>query len=190
MTATTIRRAKPDDAAALASLAKRTFQDTFGTEDNLADMALYCTESFSAEVQRQEILDENYVTLLAEVEGQLVAFAQVRLQSPKDCVSAAYASKTCPSELYRLYVAKVWHGQGVAQAVMAEVVAVAAQAGVDCLWLGVWEHNPRAIAFYRKCGFTVVGEHIFQFGSDSQRDLVMLRAMDKGLNPSNETVFN
>lgn len=185
---TNIRPAKPDDAEALAGLAERTFRDTFGTEENLADMDLYCAKSFSIEVQRQEILDENYVTLLAEVDEQLVAFSQVRLKSPKDCVSAARtqsevgssigSSGLCPSELYRLYVAKVWHGRGVAQAVMAKVFAMVAEAGVDCLWLGVWEHNPRAIAFYRKFGFTTVGEHVFQFGNDPQRDLVMMRVID------------
>ena len=182
MTAIVIRRALPEDGEALAQLAERTFRDTFGTEENLADMDLYCAKSFSIEIQRREILDENYVTLLAEVDAQLVAFSQVRLQSPKDCVSVASASVAGdlvkePSELYRLYVAKAWHGRGVAQALMAEVMATVAQAGADCLWLGVWEHNPRAIAFYRKCGFTAVGEHVFQFGNDPQRDLIMMRAI-------------
>jgi len=44
------------------------------------------------------------------------------------------------------------------------------------VWLGVWEHNPRAIAFYRKWGFEAVGEHVFVVGTDPQRDLVMTRS--------------
>jgi ribosomal protein S18 acetylase RimI-like enzyme len=43
----------------------------------------------------------------------------------------------------------------------------------DCLWLGVWEHNPRAITFYRKFGLEVVGTHAFMLGLDRQRDLIM-----------------
>ena len=42
------------------------------------------------------------------------------------------------------------------------------------LWLGVWERNPRAIAFYRKAGFVEVGSHTFVLGSDPQRDLVLV----------------
>jgi len=42
----------------------------------------------------------------------------------------------------------------------------------------VWERNPRAIAFYRKCGFAEVGTHTFVFGTDRQRDLVLARALD------------
>jgi ribosomal protein S18 acetylase RimI-like enzyme len=45
------------------------------------------------------------------------------------------------------------------------------------LWLGVWERNDRARAFYTKCGFVDAGEHIFLFGSDPQTDRVMVTAL-------------
>jgi RimJ/RimL family protein N-acetyltransferase len=45
--------------------------------------------------------------------------------------------------------------------------------GAKTLWLGVWERNHRARAFYAKCGFRDVGDHIFLFGTDPQTDLVM-----------------
>jgi ribosomal protein S18 acetylase RimI-like enzyme len=45
------------------------------------------------------------------------------------------------------------------------------------MWLGVGEDNQRAQRFYRKWGFQVVGEHIFQVGSDPQTDLIMERAL-------------
>ncbi len=43
------------------------------------------------------------------------------------------------------------------------------------LWLGVWEHNPRATTFYRKAGFVAVGTHTFLLGQDLQTDVVMVR---------------
>lgn len=173
MSVTTIRQASLDDAAVLAQLAERTFRNTFTTGNNSADMELHCAKSFGAEIQQKEILNPNYVALLAEIDHQLVGFAQVRLYSPKDCVTAQR-----PSELYRLYVSKEWHGRGVAQQIISQVFSTATAAGADHLWLGVWEHNPRAIAFYRKYGFKVVGDHVFQFGSDPQRDLIMMTAME------------
>ena len=51
----------------------------------------------------------------------------------------------------------------------------ARNAGYETIWLGVWERNARAQAFYRKWNFRAVGDHIFQLGSDSQRDIVMER---------------
>ncbi|HEX7807692.1 MAG TPA: GNAT family N-acetyltransferase, partial [Thermoanaerobaculia bacterium] len=54
---------------------------------------------------------------------------------------------------------------------------VARNANVQSVWLGVWEHNPRAIAFYEKCGFRITGKHPFLLGSDLQTDLVMTREL-------------
>ncbi|MBE9070398.1 GNAT family N-acetyltransferase [Leptolyngbya cf. ectocarpi LEGE 11479] len=171
-----IRQAHLDDSEVLAHLAERTFRETFTTENNLSDMESHCAKNFGTEIQRQEILNPNCATILAEVAGQLVAFAQVQLHSPKGCVSADH-----PAELHRLYVGKEWHGQGVAHKIMSKILSTAADAGADHIWLGVWEHNPRAIAFYGKYGFRVVGEHIFQFGSDPQRDLVMVAKVNESL---------
>jgi ribosomal protein S18 acetylase RimI-like enzyme len=60
---------------------------------------------------------------------------------------------------------------------MAEVFEGAGRAGAAAVWLGVWERNPRAIRFYERNGFAAVGDHIFQLGSDPQRDLIMVRRL-------------
>ena len=44
---------------------------------------------------------------------------------------------------------------------------------LDTVWLGVWEHNPKAIEFYKRCGFEVFDKHIFVLGNDPQNDLLM-----------------
>jgi ribosomal protein S18 acetylase RimI-like enzyme len=58
-------------------------------------------------------------------------------------------------------------------------VDAAAAARARTIWLGVWEHNPRAIAFYLKCGFVDVGRHPFQLGRDVQTDRIMSRDVMK-----------
>lgn len=169
----TIRRATLDDAEPLARLAESTFRDAFAAGNRPADVDLHCARSFSATIQSREIHDPNTVTIVAELDGELIAFAQVLLQSPKPCVDAKR-----PSELRRFYVSEEWHGRGIAQEVLSEVLTRTARGGSDALWLGVWERNSKAMAFYRKCGFTVVGEHVFHLGEDPQRDLVMAIEME------------
>ena len=56
---------------------------------------------------------------------------------------------------------------------MRAVLAEAEAAGTATVWLGVWERNPRAIAFYRKCGFVEDGAAVFVVGTDPQRDVIM-----------------
>jgi ribosomal protein S18 acetylase RimI-like enzyme len=38
----------------------------------------------------------------------------------------------------------------------------------------VWEHNARAIAFYRKAGFEEIGLTVYVVGSDAQTDRVFM----------------
>lgn len=165
----TIRRARPEDAAALAELAERTFREAFAASNDPTDMEIHCGERFGEEIQAREIADPGCVTLVAEAEDELIGFAQVRLDAPMDCVSARR-----PAELYRIYVLNAWHGRGIAQQIMDHAMTVAAGHGSDRIWLGVWEENRRAMAFYRKCEFEVVGAHEFRFGTDLQQDLVMV----------------
>lgn len=47
--------------------------------------------------------------------------------------------------------------------------------GAQTFWLGVWERNPRAVAFYAKYGFVRVGEHTFALGGDAQTDWLFAR---------------
>ena len=93
---------------------------------------------------------------------------QLSTHAPKHMILAK-----APAELQRLYVAKEWHGKGLAHEIMLEVFQALRLVGNDVLWLSVWELNPKAMAFYQKYGFEQVGDHVFQLGSDQQRDLVM-----------------
>lgn len=164
----TIRRATEADAAALAALAEHTFRDTFAGENSREDMQIHCAKSYSAELQLREVLDPQRVTLLAEVDGSLAGFAQLLLRSATHSLSSDN-----PSELNRLYVLSKWHGLGVARDLMGAVLSTAARKKSGHVWLGVWERNEKAIAFYRKFGFVVIGAHDFVLGTDAQRDLVM-----------------
>jgi GNAT superfamily N-acetyltransferase len=73
----------------------------------------------------------------------------------------------------RIYADRSWHGRGVGSALLQACVEQSRAWGCDVLWLGVWERNPRGIAFYEKWGFRRVGEQRFLVGTDSQRDHVM-----------------
>lgn len=166
-----IRRARVDDAAPLAALAERTFRATFAPHNTGPNMALHCARTYGAAIQAAEIADPARTTMVADDRGALVGYAQLRHGSPTARVAAAR-----PAEIQRIYVDAPWQGRGVAQALMDAMLAKARERGADRVWLGVWEHNPRARRFYAKCGFALAGDHAFVLGDEIQRDLVMMRA--------------
>ena len=168
----TIRRGTAADAPVLAALARDTFFDTFAATNDATDMTLHLECAYGVSQQAAELTDPGVITLLVDEGSQTVAYAQLRSGHAPDCVTGAR-----PIELWRFYVNRQWHGRGTAQALMARVTAEAGDTGAQTLWLGVWERNPRARAFYAKCGFTDVGEHVFLFGTDPQTDRVMVRPL-------------
>ena len=78
-----------------------------------------------------------------------------------------------PAEIERIYADRDWHGRGVGPLLMRVCLSQARDWKCDVIWLGVWEKNPRAIAFYEKNGFRAVGRQTFLLGRDVQHDLVM-----------------
>ncbi len=167
-----IRTANVSDAGQLALLQERTFRDTFEAANNAEDMTQHCAVSYSAAIQEAEIRHSDMITLVCEQGGALIAFTQLRWKEVP-----GIATRTKPLEIYRLYVDRPWHGQGIAQDVMDFILTLAKQLGSDQIWLGVWENNLRATSFYRKYGFAEVSEHIFMVGSDPQRDIIMMRSV-------------
>jgi diamine N-acetyltransferase len=163
-----IRIATPADAATLAAISLKTFVDTFAPHNSAADMDSYTSVAFTEAKQRREIETEGVVTLLGEEEGDAIAYAQVR-QTP--------GWPHGDVELARFYVDQPHHGRGIAQTLMDAVEKHASTLGGTRLWLGVWEHNLRAIAFYRKYGFVQCGAQPFLLGTDLQTDWVMNRTL-------------
>jgi ribosomal protein S18 acetylase RimI-like enzyme len=86
-------------------------------------------------------------------------------------------------ELVRLYVDQAWQGAGIGRALLSAAFDAARAMGGQALWLGVWERNERAIAFYRRHGFERVGEHTFTLGTDRQLDHVMVRRIPGDARP-------
>lgn len=83
-----------------------------------------------------------------------------------------------PIEIVRIYARKEWIGHGVGAALMRACLSEAEKRGCDTLWLGVWERNLRAHAFYRKWGFAEAGTQTFQLGDELQNDFLMQRSIN------------
>lgn len=170
-----IRRARISEAEALARLMERSFRDAFGAANSPEHLAAHVARSYGAEIQRREIADPALTVLVAETGGQLCGYAQLR-----DAEAPPEVTGPKPIQLWRFYLDQAWLGKGVAQALMASVKQEARAQGAGTLWLGVWEENPRGIAFYRKVGFSEVGRFVFHVGDDPQRDLIMSHSLDQG----------
>lgn len=171
----TLRRAGPSDAPLLARLAATTFADTFAADNDPRDMAAYASIAFGDDIQRRELLDPRNTVLLAARGDEVVGYAMLRRDAAPACVAPGESV-----EVARLYAVQDAIGSGVGAALMQGCLEEAAAQQHETLWLGVWEQNVRAIAFYRRWGFRDVGSQGFPLGTDLQTDRVMVRRVAEG----------
>lgn len=168
-----ICRGSVTDAAELAKFAAHTFEQTFSADLNSEDLQIHVDTSYGPEQQAAELADPLVTTILARLNGELVAYAQVRQSSPPPCVTHASAI-----ELHRFYVDRRAHGTGLASSLMREVHQAVREFGGHHIWLGVWELNPRAIAFYKKMMFVDVGSQFYMVGPERQVDRVLVKSIN------------
>jgi GNAT superfamily N-acetyltransferase len=167
-----IRRAAREDALAVAELATRTFVDAFGPDNRPADVRTHLARHCSPSALQRELADPAWTTLVAESDRGLEGYAQLR-----DAVPPVPAGAAPAVQLYRFYLERVRWGTGLAQRLMAAVLEDGRARGARCLWLTTWDRNGRALAFYLRSGFEVVGTTTFIVGEDPQRDLVLSRSL-------------
>jgi GNAT superfamily N-acetyltransferase len=169
-----IRQATVRDAELLSRFGAALFLQTFAHQNSPEDMAAYLASAFGPVIQAAELEQPGTTFFIASIGEAPAGYAQLAATEPVEC-----AQGVAPVELVRLYVDAAWHGQGLSHRLLQEVLDRAADRGHDRIWLGVWEKNARAIAFYRKRGFEVVGRKDFLLGSDLQTDLVMVRGLEQ-----------
>lgn len=167
----TVRRATEGDAPAIARLAARTFP--------LACPPHTPPEAISAHIAR-ELTTDRFLDLMAGAElyvidgadGELVGYSMLAFDEPP--VDNDWEQ---PIEVRRIYIDAVAHGSGLAGQLMDAALARARERGHDWIWLGTNQENERALRFYAKCGFHIVGRRTFRVGDTLEQDYVLARAV-------------
>lgn len=163
-----IRAATKADAVLIADLSQRTFLETFATSNTKEDMDKFLNQQFTRGKLLLEVDQPELQFFLAYRDEEIAGYVKLREGGQPHTLG-----KVTALEIARLYAVKSMIGQGVGKALMQKSIDVAKAKGKEIIWLGVWEKNQRAIAFYTKWGFEKFDEHDFLLGNDLQRDWLM-----------------
>ena len=167
-----ITPAGPPDAALVAQLSRQTFYDTFAADNTAADMELFMNGPFATATLVAEVGLPEHLFFIARERDEALGYLKLSLSPNPPGLGDVPAI-----EIARIYAVKTAVGRGVGAALMRQAFETAAALGKAVIWLGVWEHNHRAIDFYTKWGFEKFGNHPFILGSDAQTDWLMRRAV-------------
>lgn len=150
-----LRRANVADAGKLALIGAASFLETFAN-DHPGDATVEFIRTYHSENAWAATLakSDTAVWIAEEVAGCPVGYA---------VLSAASSPGTTPedAELKRIYVLSKWHGTGIGRALFDVAEAEARARRAVRLVLSVYKSNWRAIRFYQKQGFVIIGEATF-----------------------------
>jgi GNAT superfamily N-acetyltransferase len=173
----TVRSARTTDATGLSELAAVTFPLACPPGSAPEAIAEYIAGTLSVERFDGYIADDGRVILVAEDEGVLCGYMMLIHGEPTDPDVAAAVAIRPTIELSKVYVLPGSHGRGVAAPLMAATLDEARGLGAVGIWLGVNQLNSRAMRFYEKSGFRVVGAKTFSLGPELHDDFVMERRL-------------
>lgn len=168
-----ILRVTIKDLDVIRELSIQTFTETFAEQNTENDMQKYISEKLSTEKLLAELQDPGsefyFIRWANEIAGYL------KLNSGTAQTEKHHENSL---EIERIYVLKNYHGKGAGYLLLKKAMDIAREKGHVFIWLGVWEKNTSAIAFYEKNGFVTYDTHIFKLGSDEQTDLMMKLAVN------------
>jgi ribosomal protein S18 acetylase RimI-like enzyme len=165
-----ISRATTGDAEALSRLSASVFPLGCPANTKPEDLADYINQQLTPERFRLLLGDDRIVILMVTIADELAGYALIArgASHPQGGLSAQ-------CELRKFYIDAAYHGRGVANALMREVISAAADGCEGALWLSVFSGNQRAISFYQRWGFRIRGSQDFYVGADCQKDYLMQR---------------
>lgn len=151
-----IRTATEADATLLAQLGATTFLESHGHSAPTADIEAYRVAKFTDQALAEELREpaHHYHILFDGTEA--VGYSKTVLNVACPGIDLAPTAK-----LDRLYVLRSHLAKGLGAYLFHYVVDFAKAARQQGLWLYVWIENERALRFYRRQGFEVVGHFDF-----------------------------
>lgn len=168
----TIRPCSEDDLAALQAIAYETYDQTFRAMNTAETMEAYLAEAFNTEKLLSELKNPDSAFYFLQVDQAVVGYLKLN-------EAAAQSDLHDPDglEIERIYVRQQHQGSGYGRELLEFALEIARSRKKKFAWLGVWEQNSAAIAFYEKLGFLQAGVHTFRMGDELQSDYIMKKAL-------------
>ncbi|MFS0876202.1 GNAT family N-acetyltransferase [Solibacillus isronensis] len=159
-----------ENLEALQSISRNTFYETFHEQNSEESMTTYLNTAFSAVKLTVELENKHSLFKLLYINEELAGYLKVNIDE-------AQSEQLGPDalEVERIYILSRFQKLGLGKVLINEAIKLANEMNKNKIWLGVWEKNMNAIAFYEKAGFKKTGSHSFFMGEEEQIDFIMTK---------------
>jgi ribosomal protein S18 acetylase RimI-like enzyme len=165
-----IREAGLGDEQRLAAVGAATFLEAYAGVLSADDILSHCTTEHSPTVYEDWLVGGEARLWLAEAEEGRAPVGFIVMTPPELPLAGIGPGDR---EIRRIYVLHRFQGDKVGWRLIKTALDAARRTGRKRMLVGVYGENHAAIAFYRRVGFTVVGERKFRVGQTLHDDLVL-----------------
>ena len=168
----TIKKCNFENASELQKISVDTFTETFKEQNSPEHLAAYLEKAYNLDTLEKELSTASSQFFFVYWDDEIAGYLKVNKDEAQTEVMDGASL-----EIERIYVKKQFHKHGLGKALLNKAFEIALDEKKKAIWLGVWEDNTNAIAFYQKKGFVQTGSHSFFMGDDEQVDLILTKTL-------------
>jgi diamine N-acetyltransferase len=167
-----IKKCTLEDSRKLQEISYETFNDTFKDQNSPENMNGYLERAFNLKQIEKELSNIFSQFFFVYFNNEVAGYLKV---NTNDAQSEEMGDQSI--EIERIYIKKEFQKHGLGKNLLEMAIGIATEHNKQKIWLGVWEKNENAIAFYKKMGFVQTGAHSFYMGDEEQMDFIMIKTL-------------
>jgi diamine N-acetyltransferase len=167
-----IKKCTLEDSHKLQEISYETFNETFKLQNSPENMNAYLERAFNLKQLEKELSHISSQFFFIYFNNEVAGYLKVNTD---DDQSEEMGDESL--EIERIYIKNEFQKHGLGKYLLNKAMEIAMECNKKKIWLGVWEKNENAIAFYKKMGFVQIGAHSFYMGDEEQIDFIMTKTL-------------
>ncbi|MCP3762788.1 GNAT family N-acetyltransferase [Domibacillus sp. A3M-37] len=167
-----IKKCTLEDLHKLQEISYETFNETFKHHNSPENMSAYLERTFNLKQLEKELSNISSQFFFVYFNKEVAGYLKVNTD---DAQSEEMGDESL--EIERIYIKNKFQKQRLGKYLLNKAMEMAMESNKKKIWLGVWEKNKNAIAFYKKMGFVQNGAHSFYMGDEEQIDFIMTKTL-------------
>ncbi|MBM7601039.1 ribosomal protein S18 acetylase RimI-like enzyme [Virgibacillus halotolerans] len=167
-----LKKCTIEDLRKLREISYQTFDETFKDQNSPENMKTYLEQAFNLKQLEKELSNVSSQFFFVYYNDEVAGYLKVNIN---DAQSEEMGDESL--EMERIYIKNKFQRHGLGKYLLDKAMKMVMDHDKKKIWLGVWEKNENAIAFYKKMGFVHTGSHAFYMGDEEQIDLIMIKTL-------------
>lgn len=167
-----IKKCSIEDSRELQEISYETFNETFKDNNSPENMIAYLERAFNLNQLEIELSNISSQFFFVYFNNEIAGYLKININEAQSEEMGVESL-----EVERIYIKSKFQKYGLGKFLLNKAIEIAMEHNKKKIWLGVWEKNENAIAFYNKMGFVQTGVHSFYMGDEEQMDFIMTKTL-------------